>query len=42
VQPIRRFLIDFIARDNRTGSVRSYAYDLLRWWRPVNCTMSQS
>ncbi|MEV0413567.1 site-specific integrase [Streptomyces sp. NPDC050448] len=33
VQPVRRFLIDFIARDNRTGSVRSYAYDLLRWWR---------
>ncbi|MGW3563968.1 hypothetical protein ACWDSL_08755 [Streptomyces sp. NPDC000941] len=23
VQPVRRFLIDFIARDNRTGSVRS-------------------
>lgn len=42
VQPVRRFLIDFIARDNRTGSVRSYAYDLLRWWRPVNCTMSRS
>ncbi|MGW2425579.1 tyrosine-type recombinase/integrase [Streptomyces sp. NPDC001709] len=33
VQPVRRFLIDFIARDNRNGSVRSYAYDLLRWWR---------
>ncbi|WP_225448467.1 site-specific integrase [Streptacidiphilus sp. P02-A3a] len=31
--PVRTFLIDFIARDNRTGSVRSYAYDLLRWWR---------
>lgn len=31
--PVRRFLIDFVARDNRTGSVRSYAYDLLRWWR---------
>jgi hypothetical protein len=33
VVPIRRFLIDFVARDNRGGSVRSYAYDLLRWWR---------
>lgn len=33
VQPVRRFLIDFSARDNRTGSVRSCAYDLLRWWR---------
>lgn len=33
VQPIQRFLVDFVARDNRAGSVRSYAYDLLRWWR---------
>ncbi len=33
VVPIRRFLADFVARDNRPGSVRSYAYDLLRWWR---------
>lgn len=33
VEPIRRFLVDFVARDNRQVSVRSYAYDLLRWWR---------
>jgi integrase len=33
VEPVRRFLVDFVARDNRPGSVRSYAYDLLRWWR---------
>lgn len=33
MQPVRRFLIDFVARDNRPGSVRSYAFDLLRWWR---------
>lgn len=33
VEPIRRFLLDFVARDNRVGSVRSYAYVLLRWWR---------
>jgi integrase/recombinase XerD len=33
VEPIRRFLTDFVARDNRPGSVRSYAYGLLRWWR---------
>jgi site-specific recombinase XerD len=33
VEPIRRYLMDFIARDNRPGSVRSYAYALLRWWR---------
>jgi len=33
VEPVRLFLLDFVARGNRTGSVRSYAYDLLRWWR---------
>lgn len=33
VEPIRRFFVDFVARDNRPDSVRSYAYDLLRWWR---------
>jgi integrase/recombinase XerD len=33
VEPIRRFLLDLVARDNRTGSVRSYAFVLLRWWR---------
>jgi integrase len=33
VVPIRRFLADFVARDSRPGSVRSYAYGLLRWWR---------
>jgi integrase/recombinase XerD len=33
VEPIRRFLRDFVARGNRAGSVRSYAYGLLRWWR---------
>jgi integrase len=33
VEPVCRFLADFVARDNRPGSVRSYAYGLLRWWR---------
>jgi len=33
VEPVQRFLRDFVARDNRPGSVRSYAYVLLRWWR---------
>jgi integrase/recombinase XerD len=33
VEPVRRFLADFVARDNSPGSVRSYAYGLLRWWR---------
>lgn len=31
IEPVRRFLVDFVARDNRRGSVRSYAYSLLRW-----------
>lgn len=33
VEPILRFLRDFAARGNRAGSVRSYCYALLRWWR---------
>jgi integrase/recombinase XerD len=33
VEPVGRFLRDFTARGNRSGSVRSYAYALLRWWR---------
>jgi hypothetical protein len=33
VVPIARFLRDFVARGNAAGSVRSYAYALLRWWR---------
>lgn len=33
VEPVQRFLRDFVARGNRAGSVRSYAYGLLRWWR---------
>jgi integrase/recombinase XerD len=33
VEPIRQFLVDLVVRGNRAGSVRSYAFDLLRWWR---------
>jgi hypothetical protein len=33
VEPVQRFLRDFVAQGNRSGSVRSYAYDLLRWRR---------
>jgi hypothetical protein len=33
VEPIRRFPAEFVARGNRTGSVRSCAYALHRWWR---------
>ncbi|MFE5820001.1 site-specific integrase [Streptomyces sp. NPDC056479] len=30
---MRRYLRDFVAQGRRAGSVWSYAYDLLRWWR---------
>lgn len=33
VEPVRWFLRDFVARGRRSGSVRSYAYARLRWWR---------
>jgi len=33
VEPIRRFLADFVARGNAAGSVRSYCFVLCRWWR---------
>jgi integrase/recombinase XerD len=33
IEPIRRYLNDFMARDTSVGSVRSYGYALLRWWR---------
>lgn len=33
VEPVRRFLCEFVARGNSGGSVRSYAFGLLRWWR---------
>jgi integrase len=33
VDPLCSFLRDFKASGNRDASVRSYAYDLLRWWR---------
>lgn len=33
IEPVRRYLRDFVAQGHRAGSVRSYAYDLSRWWR---------
>jgi integrase/recombinase XerD len=33
VEPVQRFLADFVARGNSPASVRSYAYALHRWWR---------
>jgi len=35
VEPVLVFLRDFVARGNRPGSVRSYAFGLLRWWLRV-------
>lgn len=33
VEPVSSFLSDFTAQGNSAGSVRSYSYALLRWWR---------
>ena len=33
VEPIRRYLRDLVGRGRSTSSARSYAFDLLRWWR---------
>ncbi len=33
VKPVETFLADFTARGHAANSVRSYAFDLLRWWR---------
>jgi integrase len=33
VEPVGRFLREFVARGNAASSVRSYAYALHRWWR---------
>jgi integrase len=33
VLPVQRYLLDLVARGRPPGTVRSYAYVLLRWWR---------
>lgn len=33
IAPIQSYLEDLVARDFSDGTVRSYAYSLLRWWR---------
>ncbi|MFI6690073.1 hypothetical protein [Streptomyces sp. NPDC050485] len=42
VDPVRLFFAELQAENKPASTVRSYGMDLLRWWRPVNCTMSQS
>ncbi|MFI6086180.1 hypothetical protein ACIBBB_35525 [Streptomyces sp. NPDC051217] len=42
IMPAGEFLRELLACGNTPASYRSYAFDLLRWFRPVNCTMSQS
>ena len=33
LEVVQRYLRDFVARGGSSGSTRSYAFDLLRWWR---------
>lgn len=40
VAPAMEFLADLQAAGGPAATLRSYGMDLLRWWRPVNCTMS--
>ena len=37
---VTEFLHHMLADDASPASLRSYAYELLSWHRPVNCTMS--
>jgi hypothetical protein len=39
-EPVLVFLRDLRAAGKSAATLRSYAVDLLRWWRPVNCTKS--
>ncbi|MER5549780.1 hypothetical protein ABT072_47165 [Streptomyces sp. NPDC002589] len=42
VEPVAEYLEDLLASYTPVTTLRSFGYDLLRWWRPVNCTMSRS
>src|SRR5215813_13774049 len=33
VGPVQRYLLDLVAQGKSLGTVRSYAFVLLRWWR---------
>jgi hypothetical protein len=40
VPAVTEFLHNMLADDASPASLRSYAYELLAWFRPVNCTKS--
>lgn len=40
VIPVAAYLKDVQACGRSEATLRSYGMDLLRWFRPVNCTMS--
>jgi hypothetical protein len=40
VEPVSGYLRDLQLSDASPLTCRSYGYDLLRWFRPVNCTKS--
>src|SRR5713101_214838 len=40
VRPVGRFLRELQALGRSEATQRSYGHDLLRWFRPINCTMS--
>jgi hypothetical protein len=40
VEPVAVFFRELQAGGRSTGTLRSYGMDLLRWFRPVDCTKS--
>jgi hypothetical protein len=40
VEPVTGFFRDVLAAGRAEATVRSYGMDLLRWFRPVDCTKS--
>jgi hypothetical protein len=40
VEAVAVYFQELLATGKAPSTVRSYGMDLLRWWRPVNCTMS--
>jgi hypothetical protein len=40
VAPVARYFLDLQAAGRSVATLRSYGMDLLRWFRPVDCTKS--